>query len=73
MMVSLSTVLYTDQKTVDLMREECKRVTALGGSFSVRQYFDENWFVEFKIAYPAEVGVPPEADTREDACPPPAP
>jgi len=65
MMISLSTVLYTDNKTMDLMRQECQRVAALGGSFSVRQYLDENWFSEFRITYPADVSAPPSAETRK--------
>ena len=50
---SVSKVLYSDKEANALLRETCKRTTDAGGSFTIRQTYDGNWFVEYTIT-PAE-------------------
>ncbi|MHB1176092.1 MAG: hypothetical protein ACYCZJ_13315 [Sulfuriferula sp.] len=34
---------------------ECAAVSEAGGSFEIRNYYEGNWFTEYKIFYPVNV------------------
>jgi len=54
----VSTILYKsngDSSPHNTLTLECKRVAALGGSFSIRHFYTDNWYEEFSITYPEGV------------------
>jgi hypothetical protein len=50
----ISTIVYSTTLTHqhNELIAEANRVGALGGTWSIRHYYDKGWWEEFKINYP---------------------
>lgn len=63
MRTEVSTIIYSSAPTHQhqALLAEANRVGALGGTWSIRHYYDGGWKEEFKITYPDAIAAKGEA------------
>ena len=57
MSTTISRVLRANEVLSDFMRQQCALVAEYGGSFSVRDVYDNSWFTEYTINWPLPITV----------------